>query len=137
MSSIPDPTCGVNTPPTSKHSAESDYDLVSLDHMATGWIGAQKPGPHVLVVHPARMCAGETCCIHNPSDHHMRTWPMNWRDDTKVMERLCPHGVGHPDPDALAFNVRGGRDYYGVHGCDGCCHPRSGNPTPPGQRGDA
>jgi hypothetical protein len=40
------------------------------------------------------------------------------------MERLCPeHGVGHPDPDDAAFNVRMGRAYLNVHGCCGCCTP--------------
>jgi hypothetical protein len=47
---------------------------------------------------------------------------MYWRDDKGVMERLCPeHGVGHPDPDDAAFNIRMGRDYLNVHGCCGCC----------------
>ncbi len=44
----------------------------------------------------------------------MREWPQNYRSDLNMMERICPHGVGHPDPD----------DIYGVydgHGCDGCC----------------
>jgi hypothetical protein len=33
------------------------------------------------------------------------------------MERVCPHGVGHPDPDDI--NVILGPEK--VHGCDGCC----------------
>jgi hypothetical protein len=58
----------------------------------------------VLVTHPRSQCQGRDlpCCIHSPSDHRMRGWRMNWRDDTGVMERLCEHGVGHPDPDHLA-----------------------------------
>jgi hypothetical protein len=36
------------------------------------------------------------------------------------MERICPHGVGHPDPDEYA--IASGGD-AGVHGCDGCCAP--------------
>jgi len=95
---------------------EPDYDLVSLDHAATGWMGVQVPGPHVLRVHPATKCAGEACTIHNPSDHHMRQWPLNWRGDRGTMERICPHGVGHPDPDGISEDT--------VHGCDGCCRPQ-------------
>ena len=49
--------------------------------------------------HDETQCAGRHCCIHNPSSHHMRGWPMVWRGDKGVMERTCPHGVGHPDPD--------------------------------------
>jgi hypothetical protein len=75
-------------------------------------------GMSLLRVHDPAKCAGDACCIHNPSDHHMRTWPQNWRGDKAMMERLCPHGVGHPDPDDLA--VRTTR-WAGVHGCDGCC----------------
>lgn len=78
-----------------------------------------------LRTHSPDQCAGQHCCIHNPSDHHMREWPFNWREDTKVMERICPHGVGHPDPDDAAHNVRIGKEYKTVHGCDGCCVPPS------------
>jgi hypothetical protein len=72
-------------------------------------------GETVVGVHPAARCAGEPCCIHNPSDHHMRGWPQHWRDDRKIMERICVHGVGHPDPDDPTVDT--------VHGCDGCCAP--------------
>ena len=34
------------------------------------------------------------------------------------MERICDHGIGHPDPDE--FRIRNGED-DGIHGCDGCC----------------
>jgi hypothetical protein len=50
----------------------------------------------------------------------MITWPQNWRGDKGMMERFCPHGVGHPDPDDLKVMTREG---YGIHGCDGCCAP--------------
>jgi hypothetical protein len=69
----------------------------------------------VLRVHDPKDCEGEVCTIHNPSAHHMREWPTHWRADRHMMERLCPHGVGHPDPDD--------RSQDAVHGCDGCCIP--------------
>jgi hypothetical protein len=41
------------------------------------------------------------------------------------MERICEHGVGHPDPDHLDFvrHTKGGAaaETESVHGCDGCC----------------
>jgi hypothetical protein len=41
------------------------------------------------------------------------------------MERLCQHGVGHPDPDHIDYvrRTRGTRAAWGdgVHDCDGCC----------------
>ena len=105
-------------------------------------IGAQL-GPGILRTHPGEKCEGRgiPCCIHFPSDHHMRDWEMNWRADTGVMERLCPHGIGHPDPDHMAY-VRSltpehdcpGRgqcpyphlEWQGTHGCDLCCVPPAG-----------
>ena len=45
---------------------------------------------------------------------HCRT---HWREDRFIMERICEHGVGHPDPDDKRV-----REGDGVHGCDGCCH---------------
>jgi len=75
-----------------------------------------------LKTHSPDKCSGSHCCIHNPSDHHMREWPMSWRDDKGVMERICPHGIGHPDPDDVAHGIRIGRDEsLNIHGCDGCC----------------
>lgn len=79
----------------------------------------------VVTTHDESKCKGQYCCIHNPSDHHMRDWPMHWRDDTGVMERICPCGVGHPDPDDLAYNIKIGQDWKGVHGCCGCCNPET------------
>lgn len=82
-------------------------------------------GGERLYTHPRSKCEGQTCSVHNPSDHHMATWRQHWRADRGIMERLCPHGVGHPDPDEAAYlkRVLPAEDYkcYGVHGCDGCC----------------
>jgi hypothetical protein len=70
-------------------------------------------------VHPPDACAADRACvIHNPTDHHMREWPLIWREDRGFFERRCAHGIGHPDPDHLEF-----RPEDSVHGCDGCCMP--------------
>ena len=76
-----------------------------------------------LTVHSKNKCEGSFCTIHNPSDHIMRDWPTHWRDDRGLMERICKHGVGHPDPDDLAYRklIGVGGKYDGVHGCCGCC----------------
>ena len=116
-----------------------DFDLTVMN-AAEPVLGAQA-GERVLRTHPRSACEGreEPCCIHAPSDHHMRTWPMNWRGDTGVMERTCPHGVGHPDPDHMTYVCSLTPDHdcdedkgvgacpyphlewQGIHGCDGCC----------------
>lgn len=67
----------------------------------------------VYNVHSPEVCIGGYCTIHNRSYHRMRNWPQHWRSDRGIMERICPHGVGHPDPDDISTNT--------VHGCDGCC----------------
>ena len=86
-------------------------DLISM-HATDVWGFALGPVP--LWVHGAARCAGAVCCIHAPSAHHMRSWPQVWRADRGLVERLCPHGTGHPDPDDL-------RGSTAVHTCDGCC----------------
>ncbi|AMU58948.1 hypothetical protein [Mycobacteroides abscessus] len=98
-------------------------------------------GNLLVNVHPMDNCAGTLCVIHNPSDHHMRAWPLVWRNDRKLFERTCPHGVGHPDPDQFGYWEKARRawrppvnadvidgpevsnpyDGMGIHGCDGCC----------------
>lgn len=64
-------------------------------------------------VHASAACAGRPCPLHNRTDHHMRGFPQHYREDRGFMERICPHGVGHPDPDCIRADP--------VHGCDGCC----------------
>jgi hypothetical protein len=75
-----------------------------------------------LHIHGASACA-PPCPFHGPTDHHMRAWPMN-RRESGLIERICPqHGVGHPDPDSLAYWIALGRGYLAIHGCCGCCNP--------------
>lgn len=73
-----------------------------------------------LKVHDRSKCEGCFCPIHTPSDHHMRDWPLHWRGDRSIMERMCPHGIGHPDPDD--FKIKTSIHDDGTHGCDGCCN---------------
>lgn len=36
------------------------------------------------------------------------------------MERICPHGIGHPAAEEYMIHAEGAL----IHGCDGCaCHP--------------
>lgn len=76
-------------------------------------------------VHDPALCAGQVCVLHNRTKHKMRGWPQHWRSDRRIMERLCPHGAGHPDPDQWDRMVEViGEDEARaefVHGCDGCC----------------
>lgn len=71
--------------------------------------------------HPDR-CEGEPCVIHHPSHHSMVGFPRHLRE-TGLVERICPHGIGHPDPDSGAWLTRltGKNRRWDLHGCDGCC----------------
>lgn len=68
-------------------------------------------------VHDPARCAGRPCTIHNRTEHSMREFPQSWRSDRGIMERICPHGVGHPDPDS----PWSADSFEWLHGCDGCC----------------
>ena len=79
----------------------------------------------VVNIHDPHYCLGQRCVFHRPSLHSMLLWPINIRSCAfdsvpGLVERLCPHGVGHPDPDSAAYFERSGTD-ASTHGCDGCC----------------
>lgn len=74
-------------------------------------------GGERIWAHRRRDCIGSPCPIHYRTDHHMRGWRQHWRADRSLMERICPHGIGHPDPDQRLTDG-------GVHGCDGCCRTK-------------
>ncbi len=77
---------------------------------------------NAVTIHPLSRCAGYHCPWHNPSDHHMNTWVRRIRTDRhNLMERVCLHGIGHPDPDSMEWLSRIGVGDDGVHPCDGCC----------------
>lgn len=65
-------------------------------------------------IHGADACRRNDswCVIHDPKPGPWSTWRTHWREDRRIMERICPHGVGHPAVENL------GRDR--THGCDGC-----------------
>ena len=97
-----------------------------MNEQQEAWIAAvaamlipMRPIPIAQVpTHRPDKCAGGVCAIHNPSDHPMRSFAQFWRQDRGIVERRCPCGTDHPDPDDL--RVKAGDD---VHGCCArrCC----------------
>ncbi len=82
--------------------------------------------------HSPSQCKGQSCTLHNPSKHHMATWPLVLRA-SGLMERLRTHGVGHPDPDSLRYMIsqNGHGSSWVMHGCDGCCTLSKGEKSLP------
>lgn len=81
------------------------------------YVWTPKGSRQKITTHSPNKCAGRPCCVHNPSNHHMKDWSQHYRDDNGVTERICPHGIGHPDPDQLYSPDA----WQWIHGCDGCC----------------
>lgn len=105
----------------------SGYPMETINvNVADPLYGIQM-GIQGLRVHNQALCAEDpSCCIHKPSRHPLAGARMNWRGDRGLMERVCVHGVGHPDPDDLAYKrATMGTEYeryaFDIHGCDGCC----------------
>lgn len=76
-----------------------------------------------LVVHDDSRCRGRNCCIHNPSPHPLGRHPMYWRGIWVGMDRICDHGLAHPDPDDRRYRYSVGLPLHVEHECDGCCYP--------------
>jgi hypothetical protein len=74
-----------------------------------------------VTVHTERVCV-PPCPFHAPSDHPLKDAPMRIRLAKEgLVERICEHGVGHDDPDSVAYMQAQGHTWAGIHGCDGCC----------------
>jgi hypothetical protein len=97
------------------------FDGVSMDDSC--WMLQAEDGEVIIAlqnVHHPIKCHERSCVLHNPSEHHMRRWPLLYRQD-HLVQRVCPHHLGHPDPDSLAFRELIAKEAAADHGCDGCC----------------
>ena len=79
-------------------------------------------------VHKRTLCKGSHCALHNPSVHPLNKARIVLRHGSPFSfkphgfaERICEHGIGHSDPDSVAFYDSIGEEGHDVHGCDGCC----------------
>lgn len=75
-------------------------------------------------LHPYNVCQGRPCIVHNPTLDWVANregWPYLQRE-TGLFERICEHGIGHPDKDGLYYLVEElGQKHWEIHGCCGCC----------------
>jgi hypothetical protein len=73
-------------------------------------------------VHHESECAGRHCIVHRPLHTHMDNWPVIYRYDRGIFERLdVLTGIGHPDPSQFDYWAESGQMHLAAHGCDGAC----------------
>jgi Holliday junction resolvase RusA-like endonuclease len=79
-----------------------------------------------LVTHSLANCRRNPwCVIHVPRPGPWESWPRLWRDDRMMIERVCPHGVGHPAVEQIEWFQEHPERHSLDHGCDLCpCMPR-------------
>lgn len=94
----------------------------------TGWYTSlyenDKYIGELVNTHNPRLCEGRGCAIHNhPSGHRLNMQPMVWANENgeAVLERICVHGIHHPDADSAVYLESVGQEYLNEHDCDGCC----------------
>lgn len=105
------------------------YDVTTrkwtVESVAVAPYGAVVAGPLEVTTHSVFDCLGPNCVVHNPSNHPLKDAPITLRADKGgVVERICEHGTGHPDPDDMWFRrTHLGEDLLVLtaHGCCGCC----------------
>jgi len=64
------------------------------------------PDGSIIQTHDAEACEGSFCSVHNPSDHPLNTAPLFWDSARRIMMRVCPCGIYHPDRDHLFFVMK-------------------------------
>lgn len=84
------------------------------------------PDGTLLVTHPEHACRGTHCCVHNPSDHPLRDAPLVWLPRLRSLDRICTHGIRHPDRDDFAYKASQRLSplllaLLSAHDCDDCC----------------
>lgn len=82
------------------------------------WTDSDHDGVTLRNVHSPTSCESRGCAVHNhPTNHRLKDAPMNWREDRGILERICEHGVGHPDIDSALYLDSIGAGYQNIHAC--------------------
>lgn len=72
-----------------------------------------------IINHHRRDECGGACCFHGTTIYESCRMPRSWRNDKRIIEHLCPCGIGHPCAAALDYMSKERGDEQGVHGCCG------------------
>lgn len=101
-------------------------ERVLMGRHGTGETYTTDSGQLMLDVHAnSPECQEHGCPIHNPSDRAVAIGTTHYNTERQRMDRVCEHGLAHPDPDSQDWRERHFGDRDDEHDCDGCCaHPR-------------
>lgn len=79
-------------------------------------------GERLYNVHTPDKCEGQFCVIHNPVPGPWDKWDTDWRDDWRLMTRICPHNVSHVAmEEMLRMPLLGMISHEHPGGCDCAC----------------
>jgi hypothetical protein len=80
----------------------------------------EMPDGRVLTHHNGNVCFGQYCPLHNPSDHSLREYPLDWDAKAGVMVRVLPDGGTEIDPDEYRLHSPEKYLYRNAAKCKGC-----------------
>lgn len=99
--------------------------LNSLSHPSLQMDSFLNPDGVKWTIHGKEGCNGKPCAFHNPTNHHMNSWPLDLNKEKNLLfERVCKHGVRHPDPDSYNYlsSLEPSKSAELMnHDCDNCC----------------
>lgn len=73
-------------------------------------------------VHDAGNCEGPFCVVHKPAPGPWSSWDVHWREDWRLMVRICPHDVHHVAiEEMLRMPLLGLIAHDHPEGCDCAC----------------
>jgi len=75
--------------------AQTDAVVALLNGLNSDQEFVTDTGVTMYNVHTHEACEGEFCVIHRPAPGPWDTWDTHWREDWKLMVRICPHDVHH------------------------------------------
>lgn len=95
--------------------------FLAQDPVTGFWTKTEDNNLNLVGIHNVYNCR-QPCPIHNSqSTHPLQAAPLYWNPNRAIIERVCSHGVHHPDYDSAMYYYSVNQTNENVHMCDGCC----------------
>lgn len=109
-----------------RETLDKEYEILrdTLDHLDTEdeTVFTTDSGVKLENVHREQDCSGRFCVIHRPAPGPWSNWTMHWREDWRLMVRICPHDVHHiAIEEILRLPLLGMSGHEHPAGCDCPC----------------